>query len=197
MSLYPHWSLPFTPSSAIHKGSGERKAPWGSLSSRDGFSNQSNQSGMQHRVEPPQSFLPQQQLQALLCSDHKPLHCPEYLIPRTQERETVCHHWPQHLYGPKQSCPADVFAKGRGPQKPSVVSLAHGNTEHFPSHLPPAASLARLTPSMQSHLTRMLWRLKTLCRWRGGVCSELTGDGYSMGLVSVGELAHRPSGTYS
>lgn len=50
---------------------------------------------------------------------------------------------------------------------------------------------------MQSPLTRMLWRLKTLCRWRGGVCSEFTGDGYSIGLVSVGELAHRPSGTYS
>lgn len=49
--------------------------------------------------------------------------------------------------------------------------------------------------SMQSSLTRMLCRLKTLCRWRGGVCSEFTGDGYSIGLVSVGELAHRPSGT--
>lgn len=29
------------------------------------------------------------------------------------------------------------------------------------------------------------------------MCSEFTGDGYSIGLVSVGELAHRPSGTYS
>lgn len=52
-------------------------------------------------------------------------------------------------------------------------------------------------PACRVLLTRMLWRLKTLCRWRGGVCSELTGDGYSIGLVSVGELAHRPSGTYS
>ena len=50
---------------------------------------------------------------------------------------------------------------------------------------------------MHSPLTRMLWRLKTLCRWRGGVCREFTGDGHSIGLVSVGELAHRPSGTYS
>lgn len=66
-----------------------------------------------------------------------------------------------------------------------------------PGHLPPAASSVRAGTSMQSPLTRMLWRLKTLCRWRGGVCSELTGDGYSIGLVSVGELAHRPSGTYS
>lgn len=49
-----------------------------------------------------------------------------------------------------RSCPADVFAKGRGPQKPSGVCLAHGNTERFPSHLPPAASLVRPTPSMQS-----------------------------------------------
>lgn len=44
-------------------------------------------------------------------------------------------------------------------------------------------------------LTRMLWRLKTLWRLSGGVCRELAGDWYSMGLVSVGELAHRPSGT--
>lgn len=29
------------------------------------------------------------------------------------------------------------------------------------------------------------------------MCSEFAGDGYSIGLVSVGELAHRPSGTYS
>lgn len=67
----------------------------------------------------------------------------------------------------------------------------------YPRHLPPAASLSWPGPSMQIPLTRMLWRLKTLCRWRGGVCSEFTGDGYSIGLVSVGELAHRPSGTYS
>ena len=67
----------------------------------------------------------------------------------------------------------------------------------YPRHLPPAASVSWPGPSMQSPLTRMLWRLKTLCRWRGGVCSEFTGDGYSIGLVSVGELAHRPSGTYS
>lgn len=44
-------------------------------------------------------------------------------------------------------------------------------------------------------LTLMLWRLKTLWRLSGGVCRELAGDWYSMGLVSVGELAHRPSGT--
>lgn len=48
---------------------------------------------------------------------------------------------------------------------------------------------------MGARLTLMLWRLKTLWRLSGGVCRELAGDGYSMGLVSVGELAHRPSGT--
>lgn len=131
-------------------------------------------------------------------SVHKPLHCLLYLTPETQERKRICHPWPQHQSGQKNRVgPADMFAKGRGPQRFSGVWLAHGTTEHFPGHLPPAASVVRLTPSMQSPLTRMLWRLKTLCRWRGGVCSELTGDGYSIGLVSVGELAHRPSGTYS
>lgn len=51
-----------------------------------------------------------------------------------------------------------------------------------------------VTPSAPS-LTRMLWRLKTWWRWSGGVCRELAGDWYSAGLVRVGELAHRPSGT--
>lgn len=74
-------------------------------------------------------------------------------------------------------------AKGMGDPVSQATSL----------YQPPQSALG---PSMQSLLTRMLWRLKTLCRWRGGVCSEFTGDGYSIGLVSVGELAHRPSGTY-
>lgn len=88
--------------------------------------------------------------------------------------------------------PAWCMEVGRAPHEPEDLALS----------VPQAASLwqpprSRLGPSMQRPLTRMLWRLKTLCRCRGGVCSELTGDGYSIGLVSVGELAHRPSGTYS
>lgn len=60
--------------------------------------------------------------------------------------------------------------------------------------LSPFLGVVLMTPSASS-LTRMLWRLKTLWRWSGGVCRELAGDWYSAGLVRVGELAHRPSGT--
>lgn len=49
-----------------------------------------------------------------------------------------------------KSCPANVFVKGRGPQRPSTVGLACGNMEHVPVHPPLAASVARPTPSMQS-----------------------------------------------
>lgn len=98
VSLYPHQPLPFIPRSTIHRSSREsHHEEEVSLSSRDRFCNQSNQSGMQPRVQPPGSFIPKQP-QALLCS----AHCLEYLIPGTQERETVCHLWSQHQYGQEQ-----------------------------------------------------------------------------------------------
>lgn len=80
-----------TPASALHAEAPFTKATGKATMksfSRERVSNQSNQSGMQHRVGPPGSCIPQQP-QALRCSAQKPLHCLEYLIPRTQERERV------------------------------------------------------------------------------------------------------------
>lgn len=55
-------------------------------------------------------------------SVHKLLHCLLYLTPETQERERICHPWPQHKSGQENWVdPADVFAKGRGPQRLSGV----------------------------------------------------------------------------
>lgn len=145
VSFYPHQPLPFTPRSTIHRSSRERHH--------------------EEEVFPPgidfatkaisQECSPGCNLQDPLFHS-SPRPC--YALPTAwntrflglgKERQSAIIGRSTSV-DKSRSCPADVFAKGRGPQKPSGVCLAHGNTERFPSHLPPAASLVRPTPSMQS-----------------------------------------------
>lgn len=96
VSLYPHQPLPFTPTSTILRSSRESHHeevfPPGIDFATKAIRQECSPGG---NLQDP--FIPQQP-QALLCS----AYCLEYLIPGTQERETVCHHWPQHQYGQEQ-----------------------------------------------------------------------------------------------
>lgn len=88
VSLYPYWHRPLTPRSTIQKGSRKERYPEEAFPPGIDLATKAISQECSTEWNLPQPFTPQQQPQALLCSAHKPLHCLDYLIPRTQERDT-------------------------------------------------------------------------------------------------------------